>query len=326
MPNGVPDPAPENSLDVITVLNADGVIRYGSPAVEWILGYQPEELIDKSFAEFVHPDDLPRVTNAFNDEIQIPGCVMSVEFRFQHRDGPWLSLEALAQNRLDDPSVLGLVLSSRDVTERVKTESRLRRSYNRAQRILDGTLVTLAAVVESRDPSAAGHQRRVAELACAIAEEMGLSQERIRGLRIAGTIHDIGKVTVPAEILRKQSGSLNDLESALIKTHPQTGCDLLKQIEFPWPVAQIVLQHHERLDGSGYPQGLAGESTLMESRILAIADVVEVMSYARSPNSYVGVDRALEVLERNKGILYDPVAVDACLKLFVDGYAMIRTQ
>jgi putative nucleotidyltransferase with HDIG domain len=169
-----------------------------------------------------------------------------------------------------------------------------------------------------KDPYTAGHQRGVAQLACAIAKEMGLPEEQIEGIRMAGLIHDIGKITIPAEILSRL-GPLNDLEYGIIKTHSQAGYNILNgTIEFPWPVAQIVLQHHERMDGSGYPQGLSGEEILLEARILAVADVVEAMASNRPYRSARGIDKALKEISRNKGILYDPEVVDACLKLFTE--------
>jgi HD-GYP domain-containing protein (c-di-GMP phosphodiesterase class II) len=169
-----------------------------------------------------------------------------------------------------------------------------------------------------RDPYTAGHQRRAAQLACAIANEMGLSEDQIEGIRMAGLVHDIGKINVPAEILSKP-GRLNDLEFGLIKTHCQVGHNVLNgTIEFPWPVAQIVLQHHERMDGSGYPQGLSGEEIILGARILAVADVVEAMASNRPYRVAPGIERALQEIAQNRSILYDPEVVDACLKLFTE--------
>ncbi|HID87880.1 MAG TPA: HD-GYP domain-containing protein [Anaerolineae bacterium] len=150
-----------------------------------------------------------------------------------------------------------------------------------------------------------------------IAREMGLPEEQFEGIRIAGLIHDIGKINVPAEILSKP-GPLSELEFGLIQAHPQVGHDILKTIEFPWPVAQIVLQHHERMDGSGYPQGLSDDNILLEARILGVADVVEAMASHRPYRPPRGLDKALEEISRNRGILYDPEVVDACLKLFTE--------
>ena len=197
------------------------------------------------------------------------------------------------------------------------TEEELRQSYEQLQRTLDGTIHTLSVITEQRDPYITGHQQRVTRLACAIAEEMGLAEERIEGIRVAGTIHDLGKANLPSEILRKPS-SLNGVEFAIIKAHPQIGYDLLKTVEFPWPVAPILLQHHERMDGSGYPKGLMGENILLEARILGVADVVEAMSHRRSHRAALGIDKALGEIARNSGVLYDPEGVDACLKLFTE--------
>jgi HD-GYP domain-containing protein (c-di-GMP phosphodiesterase class II) len=155
----------------------------------------------------------------------------------------------------------------------------------------------------------------VAELARAIASEMGLSEERIDGLYMAGIIHDLGKISVPAEILSKP-GRLSDAEFQLVKTHPQVGYDILKNIEFPWPIAQITLQHHERLNGSGYPQGLSGEDMLLEAKILAVADVVEAMASHRPYRAALGLQKALNEIFQNQGILYDYTVVAACLRLF----------
>ncbi len=180
---------------------------------------------------------------------------------------------------------------------------------------LDGIIQAIASTVEIRDPYTAGHQLRVAGLTFAIAKKMGLSEDQAEGVRVAGTIHDLGKISVPGEILSKP-GQLSELEFRIIKTHPQTGYDILKDMKFPWPLARIVLQHHERMDGSGYPQGLSCENTLLEARILAVADVVEAMASHRPYRPALGIDVALEEISKNKGVLYDSEVVGACLKLF----------
>ena len=182
---------------------------------------------------------------------------------------------------------------------------------------LDGIIRAIASTVEIRDPYTAGHQLRVAGLTFAIAREMGLSEDQAEGARVAGTIHDLGKISVPAEILSKP-GQLSEFEMGIIKTHPQNGYDILKDVKSSWPLAQIVLQHHERMDGSGYPQGLSCENTLLEARILAVADVVEAMASHRPYRPARGIDKALEEISKNKGIHYDADVVDACLKLFME--------
>jgi putative two-component system response regulator len=208
------------------------------------------------------------------------------------------------------------VLNERAVlAERNRAEKELKHSLEKLQKTIEGVVQTMALTIEIRDPYTAGHQQRVTSLACAIAKEMGLSQKQIDGIRMAGIIHDLGKMSIPAEILSKPT-RLTDIEFSLIKAHPQVGYNILKTIEFPWPVAQIVLQHHERMDGSGYPQGLSGEDILMEARILATADVVEAMASHRPYRPALGIDKALEEISQKRGILFNPKVVDTCMKLF----------
>lgn len=198
---------------------------------------------------------------------------------------------------------------------RKQTEEKLEHSLNNLRKASDGMVNAIATIVEHRDPYTAGHQKRAARIACAIAGELGLSEEQIEGLQMAGIIHDIGKIYIPAEILSKP-GRLSEPEFDMVKSHSQVGFDILKDIEFPWPIAQIVFQHHERLDGSGYPQGLMGNDILLESRILAVADVVEAISSHRPYRPAIGLDKALEELKQQSGILYDTAVVKACLTLF----------
>ena len=207
--------------------------------------------------------------------------------------------------------------AQQQLAERKRAEEELQRTLEKLREALGGIIQTVALTVETKDPYTAGHQRRVGNLARAIATEMGLSKDQIEGIRMAGLIHDLGKIGVPAEILI-QPGLLNDLQYGLIQAHSQVGYDILKRVDFPWPVAQMVLQHHERLDGSGYPQGLSGEEIMVEARILAVADVVEAMASFRPYRPALGIDKALEEISQNRGVLYDPEAVDACLKLFTE--------
>ena len=198
----------------------------------------------------------------------------------------------------------------------------LRESKNKLRTSLLDFVTAIATTVEMRDPYTAGHQRRVASLATAIAAEMHLAEDRVEGLNLASLVHDIGKIRVPAEILSKP-GRLNDLEFGLIKQHPMTGYEILKGIDFPWPIASAVLQHHERLDGSGYPYGLTDSDILLETRILSVADVVEAMISHRPYRAGLGVDTALAEIIDNRGVLYDAAVVDACLKLFRElGYCL----
>jgi putative two-component system response regulator len=201
------------------------------------------------------------------------------------------------------------------VQERNQAVRELSGSVDKLRKAMKGVVQAMARTVETRDPYTAGHQKQVAGLAGAIAREMGLSEDRVEGIRVAGIIHDVGKISVPSEILAKPT-RLTELEFGLIKTHPEVGYDILKPIEFPWPIAQIVLQHHERMDGSGYPRGLSGEDILLEARILAVADVVEAMASHRPYRAGLGIDKALQEISEKKGISYDPDVADACLRLF----------
>jgi putative nucleotidyltransferase with HDIG domain len=202
-----------------------------------------------------------------------------------------------------------------DITEQKKTEEKLSQSYEKLQKTVDSTIQAIASIVETRDPYTAGHQKRVARLASAIAEELGLPKEKITELYVAGILHDIGKVNVPAEILSKP-GKLSETEMNLIKIHPQVGKDLLKSLELPWEICPVVLQHHERIDGSGYPDHLKGNKIRIEAKIIAVADTVEAMASHRTYRPTLGIDRALDEIIKNRGLLYDPDAVDACVRLF----------
>jgi putative nucleotidyltransferase with HDIG domain len=203
----------------------------------------------------------------------------------------------------------------REIAERKLAEEKLQRSYAKLQNNLDETVHAMSLTAEKRDPYTAGHQKRTTELALALAGEMGLSEHQIKGVQMAGLIHDMGKISIPAEILSKP-GKLNEVEIQLVRKHPQAAFEILKKIDFPWPVDLIVLQHHEKMDCSGYPQGLAGEEILLEARILCVADVVESIDSHRPYRPGLGIDKALEEISKNRGILYDQDVVDACLRLF----------
>lgn len=195
--------------------------------------------------------------------------------------------------------------------ERAEREENARK----LERAMESTIQAIATTIEARDPYTAGHQRRVVHLAAAIARELSLPEQRIIGVRRGAEIHDIGKIYVPAEILSRP-GRLNAVEFSLVQVHPQVGYDIIKEIDFPWPVAEMILQHHERLDGSGYPNGLRGDQIILEARIIAVADVVDAMVSHRPYRAALGVDAALEEIERHRGVLYDAAVVDACLHLF----------
>jgi len=225
-------------------------------------------------------------------------------------------LENRVEIRTEELSKVNEELSGR-VIETRRAEDQLQNTLERLERALEGTVQAMSLTIEMRDLYAVGHQRRVASLAVAIAEELHLPSEKIEGLRLAGIIHDIGKIAMPAELLTKPT-RLSRTEFQLVKDHPRIGYEILKNIQFPWPVAHIILQHHERMDGTGYPEGLLGDAILLEARILAVADVVEALSSHRPYRPAIGIEKALEEIRRGRGIRYDMRVVDACMKLFKD--------
>ena len=211
--------------------------------------------------------------------------------------------------------VTGVIAFAKDVTVQRKSEEELQQTYQRLKKTMDAAIDTMSNIIEAKDPYTSGHQHRVCQLAVPLARELGLAEDKIEGIRIASLIHDIGKIGLPTEILSKPT-KLTDMEFSLIKGHSQIGYDILKSIDFSYPIARIVLQHHERLDGSGYPNNLKGDEIILEAKIIGVADVVEAMSSHRPYRPALGIDAALEEISQNRGILYDPEVVDVCLKLF----------
>jgi putative nucleotidyltransferase with HDIG domain len=220
------------------------------------------------------------------------------------------------------PAVLSALEKRQTLITKRKAEEDREAAYATLDKALNDSIAAMSKMVEMRDPYTAGHQTKVADLSVAIARGLKLPDEHVKYLRIAALIHDIGKIHIPSDILNKP-GKLRDMEWELIRIHAQGSYDILKNIEFPWPVAQIALQHHERLDGSGYPNGLAGDQILLEAKILAVADVVDAMSSDRPYRPALGIEKALEEITQNRGVLYDAAIVDACLKLFnKNGYKL----
>lgn len=316
----------ENAPDVIfryRLKPAPG-FEYVSPAVTRISGYTPEEYYADPalLRKIVYPEDQPALEALGQREglFEKP-----VELRWIHKDGHTVWTEQTNVPICDEEgNIVAIEGIVRDITERKKLELEQMARARAIENALFQFVDALSSAVELRDPYTSGHQRRVAELACAIAEEMGLTEEEIKVVRVAALLHDIGKALfVPIEILSKP-GKLTDLEMALIREHPKAGYEILKKVEFPWPVAEIVYQHHERFDGSGYPRGLKGEEILLEARIIAVADVVEAMSSHRPYRPALGEDRALAEIRENAGKLYDPKVVEACARVFAKGFTFPR--
>jgi PAS domain S-box-containing protein len=307
----------ESVDDHITMVDRNLMVLWANGKAKKIFG---RDIVGKSCCEALYGkkelcgDESSCMTqHAFrNDSI-----VKRHSLKMTTRDGSERYFEGIARvvswDNNGKPSVV--VMIYKDITERKLAENELRDSMKMLRKNLAGTIQAISRTVETRDAYTAGHQRRTTEIARAIAFEMGLSKQLIEGIRMAGVIHDLGKISVPAEILSKP-GKLSDSEFSLIKQHPQTGYEILKGIDFKWPVADIVLQHHERLDGSGYPYNLKKDEILLEARIIGVADVIEAMSSHRPYRPALGIDDAFEEITMNRGITYDPGVVDASIDLF----------
>ena len=308
----------ETTQEWIWAIDREGKHTFCNPALQTILGYSPEEFVGKDSLAYLHDEDRPKVQEMLKEKNSKKEGWSGLVLRWRHKDGSFRFLESTAVPILDQAGELaGYRGADRDITERMRAEESLRQSMIQLRTTLKASINALASAIEMRDPYTTGHQERVTKLACAIAREMGLSEDQIECIQIAGIIHDIGKIYVPAEILSKP-GKLNEFEFMIVKTHSQVGYKILSKIEFPWPIADIVHQHHERVNGSGYPQRLTGKDILLEAKILGVADVVEAMSSHRPYRPALGIPVALEEISRNKGVLYDPEVADACLKLFAE--------
>jgi len=297
---------------------------FANRALAQMLGYTAEALVSLSSEQvtaLIHPEDRGFFFQRYRDRLQGKQAPPGYQFRAIRKDGSvcWLELHAGRIDYAGQPAIQAVFV---DVSDRKQAEDDLRDSYERVRATLVGTVRALTAAVEKRDPYTAGHQRRVAELAVAIARKMGLPEDQTSGIHIAGLIHDIGKIYIPAEILSKPS-KLDEVEWMMMQTHPQAGYDVLSAVDFPWPVANTVLQHHERMDGSGYPHGLLREDIIVEARIMSVADVVEAMSSYRPYRPAFSMEEALDEILQNRGILYDGDAVDAMREvLTADGYEL----
>jgi PAS domain S-box-containing protein/putative nucleotidyltransferase with HDIG domain len=314
----------ENAMEGIYQSIMEGRFITANNALARMTGYDsPEELIesikDIGTQLYVHPEDRER----FMEIRDAKGFVDGFEVEFYKKDGSkfWVVINSRTVKD-EQGKILYIEGLIEDITIRKHAEEQLQQTLDSLKKAVGATIQVMVSAIEMRDPYTAGHQLRSANLARAIATEMGLPQDKIDGIRMAGSIHDIGKLSIPAEILSKPT-KLTNLEFSLIKEHSQIGYEMLKNVESPWPLAQIVYQHHERMDGSGYPRNLKGVEIIMEARIMAVADVVEAMASHRPYRPSLGIDAALVEIEKNKGTQYDNTVADACLRLFREkGYQL----
>ncbi len=295
--------------DGVIATDPAGRIAFLNPLAERLTGWPQEEALQRPAAEV-----LDLVEDVGTAAASGPGAVEESVLRT--RTGQVVPIEkTVSPLPPGKRGGAGSVLIFRDITRRRRADAEIKESRGRLEKALSGTVQALSMTIELRDPYTAGHQRRVGRLSDAIARELALPFTRIEGIRMSGDIHDIGKIYVPAEILSKP-GHITAIEYSIIRNHAQAGYEILRTIDFPWPLAEIVHQHHERLDGSGYPAGLTGDKILLEAKILAVADVVEAMSSHRPYRPSFGIEAALDEVFKNRGRLYDAAIVDACLRLF----------
>ena len=303
----------------VTEITTGKIIDINHEFIRWT-GYSREELIGASTRDlhlWVNPEDRKRITGELKEKEEVNGTEVMMRQKNGHIRNVLFSARLIEIDR-----ERYLLTLAQDITERKLAEDKIQQTLESLKKAVGTTIQVLVSALEARDPYTSGHQSRSADMACAIATEMGLAEEKIEGIRMAGTIHDIGKLSIPAEILTKPT-KLTDLEFSLVKEHSKSGYEMLKEVESPWPLAEIVYQHHERMNGTGYPRNLKGDEILLEARILAVADVVEAMASHRPYRASLGIKAALEEIEQNKGILFDNDVVNACLKLFREkGYQL----
>ncbi len=303
----------ENLNEIIYSLNREGHITFISPVIKALLGYETSEMEGCAFTSFVHEEDSYTVEASLKD--RWAGIPEKYEIRMIANEGKVHHVLVSSRPQFDGNNVIGVIGSLSDITAQRETEIKLEASYRKLDELMDGAASSIVSLLEIRDPYSAGHQRRVSILATAIAKEMKLTEGQVENVRISSLVHDIGKIHIPAEILSKPS-KLRKTEFELLKAHPRSGSEVIRKFAFPEIIGEIVFQHHERFDGSGYPDGLEGEEILLEARILAVADVVEAMVSHRPYRPAHSFDDALEEISSKSGILYDPGVVAACISVF----------
>ena len=307
----------EHSISGIYIIQDDLIVYVNQRAADILNQGSIIGMIGTGYLLWVNSDDRTNVAGIMAQILGGSSENMAYEFYADiQTDGQTIRVGANASlaDHLDRPAIVGMI---QDISEKRRLEDALQHYINELKTSFMSTVKVATIISEMRDPYTAGHERRVSEIASAIGTAMGFDKERVSGLRVAGHLHDLGKILIPAEILSKP-GRLTSIEYELIKGHVQASYDVLAGVEFPWPIAQIALQHHERMDGSGYPNHLKGDEILLDARIMAIADVVESMASHRPYRAALGIDAALSEIKRGRGTIYDAVVADACVSLFTD--------
>ncbi len=304
----------DNTPEAVAILDNNDNIVDANKGFENLFQYSCSEIKNKNIHNFISPKDKIEESKTISSSAVSAGSFETETIRLR-KDGAVVKVSVSAHPVIFNNRHIAIYHIYRDMAEFKSSELELEKTLNKLRKAMGGIINAMVSTVEVRDPYTAGHQQRVADLARAIAQEMGLSDDEIDGIRMAGTLHDLGKVNIPAEILSKP-GRLSEIEFSLIKMHPRVAYDILKEIDFPWPIADMVYQHHERIDGSGYPQGLKGKDILLAAKILTVSDVVESIASHRPYRPALGIKKALDEIFIKRGLYYDPVVVDACIKLF----------
>jgi PAS domain S-box-containing protein len=298
----------------VYAVNPQGIIIDANRALQRMTGLDMGQILG-SEQSVLFGD--PKIARKINSETLEKGSLSARQLMLKASQGKSIPVCLYSRTRSGDPGDLPYVVALIDITEQRRAEERARKSARRLLVAMENTIEAMVLMTEMRDPYTAGHQRRVARLACAMAELMRFTPHHINGLRLSCLIHDVGKIQVPSEVLTNPN-KLSVAEFEMIKMHPLVGYEILKNIRLPWPISTIVLQHHEREDGSGYPDGIKGDKILLDAKILAVADVVEAMASHRPYRPALGVDKALAEVSSNRGAIYYPPAVDACVDLFTN--------
>ncbi len=301
--------------DAILLADPQGAILEANRKAETLFSYSTEELEALDLFRLYPHSEVPRIKAALKTVMESGTAKLNdIPALRKNGDHVWADI-TMSVVEYEERMIVQSVVH--DITDRMEADTAIKEGYAKLQQTLDSAILALSKAIEIRDPYTAGHQYRVAALAHVIAQRLGFDERRLEGMKVMGFLHDIGKIVVPAEILTKPS-KLHEYEFNHIKMHCQAGYDILKEIEFPWPVSTVVLQHHERLDGSGYPFGIGSDKIIIEARIIAVADVIEAISSHRPYRPALGIEKALEEVTGRKGTLYDADVVEATIAALKD--------